>query len=41
MLLYSYDRETKEVCELTVVNGKLDIDLKRLWLLHCKRPEVL
>jgi hypothetical protein len=29
------------VCELTVIDGKLDIDLNRLWLLHCKRPVAL
>jgi hypothetical protein len=31
MIFYSYDRQTGEI---KVVNGKLNIDLTRLWLLH-------
>jgi len=41
MLLYSYDLKKKEVCELTVIDGRLEIDLKRFWLLHCERPVAL
>jgi 16S rRNA U516 pseudouridylate synthase RsuA-like enzyme len=40
MLLY-YDPETIEACELTVVDGRLDIDTKCLLLLHSKIPEAL
>jgi hypothetical protein len=34
MISYSYDRQIGESNEIKVVNGKLNIDLTRLWLLH-------